>query len=182
MAKKILVLTSSGRGNSNSTAMAQAFSSAAREAGHLVSSADLFKLSITPCTGCGKCYTAGRPCVFDDDFTALAQQILDADVVVFAAPVYWYTFPAQATLAIDKFVSFLWGGAPIQGRECVLLTCATEDDPDYVFKGIITAYECTAVHLGWTSAGMVLQAGVRNPGDIAGTDALERCAKLAKQL
>ncbi len=182
MFKKVLVLTSSGRKNSNSTAMANAFADAAREAGHEVLIVDLFKLSIDPCTGCGGCHTAGNPCVHDDDFAALAQQVLYAQVVVFAAPVYWYTFPAKAKLAIDKFVAFLWGGAPIQGRECALLACATEDDADYVFAGIVTAYEATAVHLGWTSVGTVLQEGVPNPGDVFATNALDRCAQLARQL
>ena len=182
MSKKVLVLTSSGRKNSNSTAMANAFAEAARMAGHEVSVTDLFRLSINPCTGCGGCRTAGNPCVFDDDFTVLAKQILDAQVIVFAAPVYWYTFPAKAKLAIDKFVSFLWGGADIQDRECVLLSCATEEDADYVFTGIVTAYEATALHLGWTSVGMVLQPGVPNPGDVAATNALDRCAQLAQAL
>ena len=182
MSKKVLVLTSSGRRNSNSTAMARAFADAAVEAGHQVKTIDLFGLSIDPCTGCGGCRTSGRLCVVDDDFAALAQEVLDAQVVVFAAPVYWYTFPAKAKLAIDKFVSFLWGGAAIQGRESALLACATEDDADYVFAGIVTAFECTVAHLGWTSLGVVLQPGVPEPGDITRTDALARCAELARSI
>ena len=182
MAKNVLVLTSSGRKNSNSTAMAEAFADAARKAGHRVTVVNLFALSIDPCTGCAGCRTSGRLCVADDDFVQLAQKVLDAQVVVLAAPVYWYTFPAKAKLAIDKFVSFLWGGAEIEGRQAALLACATEDDADYVFAGIVTAFESTVAHLGWTSVGTVLQAGVPDAGDVTRTDALQRCAQLAESL
>lgn len=182
MGLRVLVLISSGRANSNSSAMAHAFAEAARQAGHQTSIVDVFAMKIGPCNGCGSCFTAGRPCIFDDDFTQLGAQVREADVVVFAAPVYWYTFPMKMKAAIDKLVSFLWGGVDVAGKRCVLLACATEDDADYVFEGIRVAYECTAAHLGWESAGKVLQAGVRNPGDIAHTDALERCAQLAAAL
>ena len=180
--KRILVLTSSGRTNSNSTAMAEAFAHAARDAGNSVVVEDAFALDVGPCTGCGKCFTQERPCVFDDDFTSVAQQILDSDVIVFAAPVYWYTFPMKLKAVIDKLVSFLWGGVAVEGKECVLLACATEDDADYVFEGIKVAFDCTAAHLGWRPVGMVLQEGVRDPGDVARTPALERCADLARSI
>ena len=182
MSSNILVLTCSGRANSNSVAMAGSFAQAARQAGHSVKTVDLFALDIGPCSGCGKCYSAGRPCVTDDDFTALAADIHAAGTIVLAAPVYWYTFPMKMKAAIDKMVSFLWGGHSVAGKRCALLACATEDDADYVFAGIKTAYLATAAHLGWESFGMVLQEGVRNPGDIASTDALALCANLAAQL
>ena len=182
MKQHVLVITSSGRENSNSTAMADAFVQAARDAGHNVVTLDAFALDIGACSGCEGCRRAQSTCIVEDDFGGVAREILQADTIVLAAPVYWYTFPMKMKAVIDKCVSFLWGGVDVSGKHCALMACATEYDADYVFEGIKVAFECTAVHLGWEPVGMVLQEGVRDPGDIRQTNALERCRALAEQL
>ena len=182
MKQHVLVITSSGRENSNSTAMADAFAQAARQTGHDVSMLDAFSLDIGPCSGCEGCRRTQSTCIVEDDFRRVAREIEQADVVVLAAPVYWYTFPMKMKAVIDKCVSFLWGGVNVAGKRCALLACATEDDADYVFEGIKVAFGCTAAHLGWEPVGMVLQEGVRDPGDIRQTSALERCRDLAMKL
>ena len=41
--------------------------------------------------------------LFHADFNSMVPVIEEADVVVFATPLYWYTFPAQLKAVIDKF-------------------------------------------------------------------------------
>ena len=58
-------------------------------------------LAIAPCKGCGACERLGR-CVQEDDFQALSQKILDADVLILATPVYSMSVCAQAKALIDR--------------------------------------------------------------------------------
>lgn len=182
MSKKILILEASGRPNSNSGAMADTFAVEAEKKGYEVDRINTINLSIKPCKGCGKCYTQNHPCVFDDDFTVVAQKLIEADVVVFATPVYWYNFPAQLTLVIDKFITFTWGRISMAGKECALLTCAEEHNPTYVFEAISATYDKVTKFMRWKSIGKVMQHGVWNAGDIKKTNALTMVAELVEVL
>ena len=89
MSKKVVVITGSPRNGGNSFAMASAFINRAKELGHQVVRFDAAMKSVGGCHACETCFQTGKPCTFDDDFNTLAPDILDADVIVFATPVYW---------------------------------------------------------------------------------------------
>ena len=94
MGKKIVVLTGSPRAGGNTDRMADAFISGAMAAGHEVTKFSTAQLNVKGCVACGGCYSReDRPCCHDDDFNRIAPVIEQADVVVFAAPLYWSTFP-----------------------------------------------------------------------------------------
>lgn len=182
MEKKVLILTASARKNSNSTEMANVFASTAESKGHTVKIVNTINLDIKPCRGCGMCYKKETPCVFDDDFTQLAPDIIAADVIVFATPVYWYNFPTQMKAVVDKFITFSWGKIAVDGKRCALLTCAEEHNASYVFEGISVTYDKVARFMGWESMGKVMQQGVWNEGDIKMTDALKAVENIADGL
>lgn len=62
---------------------------------------------------CETCFKTGKACSFDDDFNIIAPAILDADVIVFTMPVYWYSIPAQIKGVIDRMYSLVVGGKDI---------------------------------------------------------------------
>ena len=101
MCKKIVVITGSPRENGNSIAMTDAFIRAAKEKGHRVTRFDAAKMNVGGCQACETCYKTGRACSFDDDFNLIAPAVLDADVIVFSMPVYWYSIPAQIKAEIS---------------------------------------------------------------------------------
>ena len=55
------------------------------------------------CQACEGCKRTGGKCVFKDDTNAMISEILSADNLVFATPVYFFGMTAQLKLAIDKF-------------------------------------------------------------------------------
>lgn len=110
MCKKIVVITGSPRENGNSIAMTDAFIRAAKEKGHRVMRFDAAKMNVGGCQACETCYKTGKACSFDDDFNLIAPAVLDADVIVFSMPVYWYSIPAQIKAVIDKLYSFCVAG------------------------------------------------------------------------
>ena len=177
---KIVVLTGSARKNGNSSAMAQAFLEAATAKDHTVIRHDAALLNVGACHGCETCYSTGKPCTFDDDFNAIAQDLLTADGIVFAMPVYWYSMPGQIKNVIDKMFSFVIGGKDFKHKKVALIACCEEHD-SAVLDGIRIPYERTAALNEWTDVGQVLVPGVLEAGAIHNTDGEQRAAALAEQ-
>lgn len=179
MSKKIVVITGSPRKNGNSFAMTDAFIKAAEAKGHTVSRFDAADMKLGGCHACETCFKSGKACSFDDDFNKIAPSILDADVVVFATPVYWYSIPSQIKAVIDKLYSFCVAGKDIAGKECALIACCEEDDMS-VLDGVRLPIERSAALLKWHMAGEVLIPGVLNVGDIEKTEGCRQAAELAE--
>lgn len=181
MSKKIVVITGSPRKNGNSFAMTDAFIKAAEGKGHTVTRFDAAMKNVEGCHACEACFKTGKACSIGDDFNAVAPAILEADVVVFTMPVYWYSIPAQIKGVIDKLFSFCVAGKDVAGKECALIACCEEDDMS-VLDGVRIPVERSAALLKWKMAGEVLVPGVLNVGDIEKTDGCSRAAALAEKV
>ena len=177
---KITVITGSPRKNGNTMAMVGAFIKAAEAKGHEVVRFDAAMMHIGGCHACMTCYKTGKACSFDDDFNLIAPHILDADAVVYAMPVYWYSIPAQIKGVIDRVFSMVVGGKPIAGKKMGLICCCEEHDTK-VMDGVKIPMERTGALLQWEIAGEVLVPGVLNEGDIAQTDGCAQAAALAEK-
>ena len=91
------------RGSSN--LLATEFIHGAKAAGHLVQTVDAAHAEIHPCTGCIHCEYEG-PCVQKDEMNRIREMILDADMLVFVTPVYYYGMSAQLKTLVDRFCAF----------------------------------------------------------------------------
>lgn len=180
MGKKIVVITGSPRKNGNSFALTEAFINAAKKE-HAVIRYDAAFLNVGGCHACETCFSKGAACNFGNDFNKMAPDILNADVVVFSMPVYWYSIPAQIKGVIDKLYSFVVGGKDIAGKECALIACCEEDNMS-AFDGIRIPYKRTAEALGWKSIGEVYAPGVLNENAVKKTDGIKKAAALADLL
>ena len=176
---KITVITGSPRRNGNTFAMVEAFIRAAEAKGHEVVRFDAAMMHIGGCHACMTCFKTGKACSFDDDFNIIAPHILDADAIVYAMPLYWYSIPAQIKGVIDRVFSFYVAEKPIQGKKMGLICCCEEDDVT-MLDGIRIPMERTAALLKWDIVGEVLVPGVYEAGDIAKTDGCSRAAALAE--
>ena len=180
MGKKIVVITGSPRKNGNSFAMTDAFIQAAQAKGHTVIVHNAALMNVGGCHGCETCYSTGRPCTFDDGFNSIANDLLTADGIVFAMPVYWYSMPGQIKNVIDKMFSFVIGGKPFKGKKVALIACCEEEDPA-TLEGIRIPYERTAALNDWTDVGQVLVPGVLEAGAVKKTAGEARAAALAER-
>ena len=181
MNKKVVVITGSPRKNGNSAAMAEAFIKAAEEKGHTVTRFDAAMMNVGGCHACETCFKSGKACSFDDDFYTIAPHILEADDIVFAMPVYWYSIPGQIKNVIDKIYSFCVAGKDVAGKGCGLIVCCEEEDMT-VLDGVRMPLERSAALLKWHMIGEVLIPGVLNTGDIEKTDGCRQAAELAENL
>ena len=77
---------------------------------------DAAMMNVGGCRACETCFKSGKACSFDDDFNTIAPHILEADDIVFAMPVYWYSIPGQIKNVIDKIYSFCVAGKDVAGK------------------------------------------------------------------
>lgn len=101
--KKVLILSASPRKGGNSDTLCDAFLKGAAESGHMVKKVFLRDHQIHYCTGCGVCNTTHQ-CVQADDMAEILNHMVDADVLVLATPVYFYTMDGQLKTLIDRTV------------------------------------------------------------------------------
>ena len=101
MGKKVLIVSTSLRGKSNSETLAHEFERGAKDAGHDVEFLSLKGKKINFCVGCLTCGTRGR-CFMDDDAIAIEEKFMAADVVVWATPIYYYAPSGSMKTLIDR--------------------------------------------------------------------------------
>ena len=182
MAKKIVLLTGSPRRKGNTAQMADALAAALEEKGCRVVRFDTAFLPLGGCRDCRACYRGEGACAFGGDgFNDIARELETADSLVLAAPVYWYTFPAQIKHVIDRFVSLYNAKKFPAGIPAALITCCAEPAMD-TFDGIVFAYRKTVSLLGCRNVGEVLIPGVYGAGEISQTDGLAQARALADKL
>ena len=179
MDKKVLILSSSPRKGGNSETLAAAFSRGAQEAGNQVETVYLREKQYGFCKGCLACQKLGH-CVIKDDAVEIAAKMHDADVLVFATPVYYYSVSGQLKTMLDRANPLY--GTDYAFTKAYLLATAAEDGPETV-AGSERAVQ------GWVDcfdrcglAETIFAGGVSSIGDIAGHPALEKAYQSGKEV
>ena len=139
MAKKILIISSSLRTDGNSAILAGEFARGAREAGHDVDTIGLADKAIGFCRGCLACQRTRR-CVIHDDADAIAQRMKDADVLVFATPIYFYAVCGQLKTLLDRTNPLF--PSDYAFRDVYLLATAADGDERAVSAPSACAISC----------------------------------------
>ncbi|MBQ7339872.1 MAG: flavodoxin family protein [Clostridia bacterium] len=104
MSKKVLILSGSPRKEGNSDILCNEFMRGAIEAGNVVEKIRVAEKKIGYCRACYACKENGV-CVIKDDMAEVLQKMIDADVLVLASPVYFYSIDAQLKALIDRTVA-----------------------------------------------------------------------------
>ena len=99
--KKVIVISTSLRGGSNSDMLADRFIDGAKSAGNDVEKISLVGKNIQFCKGCFGCQKLGR-CVIKDDVNDIMAKVLKADVICWATPIYYYEMSGQMKTLIDR--------------------------------------------------------------------------------
>ena len=177
MNKKVLVISTSLRNNSNSEALADSFARGAEEAGNQVERISLRDKKISFCKGCLACLKAGK-CIIRDDALEIAEKMHDAEVIAFATPIYYYEMSGQMKTMLDRANSLY--GSDYRFGDIYLLSAAAEDKED-VDQRAVSGLE------GWIAcferarlSGTVFAGGVDGTGEIKGHLALESAYEMGK--
>jgi len=179
MAKNILVLNGSPRKGGNTEILADAFIEGAREAGHTVVKFNAAKMKINGCVDCKHCFTHKGECAQKDEMQEIYKALYKADMLVFASPIYWWGFSAQLKAVIDRMFVNESKPLPIKSS-ALLLVCA--DTEAGVAEPVISQYRKINGYLGWKDAGIIVQKGVSDKGDIIGKKSLIEARELGRNI
>lgn len=181
MGKKIIILNGSPRKTGNTAALTAAFRKGAEEAGNTVTEFFLGSMKINGCKGCfcgGK--NPASPCVQKDDMDQIYPVYKEADIVVFASPLYYWTISGQLKSAFDRLFAVAECNPDYQNpiKETALIMAAEGNG----FEETLYWYDRLGKHLGWKSIGKVLCGGVMAAGDITGKAELQEAYQLGKSI
>ncbi|MCR4395642.1 MAG: flavodoxin family protein [Candidatus Saccharicenans sp.] len=185
MKKKLLVFTGSPRRDSNSAILAVEAARAARKAGASVEVINLSRLRVNPCRACDRCRDRGPgQCVQKDDMKKIYPRLQQAEAIILAHPVYWFTINAQTKLFIDRWYAF---GADEyrcfkDKKVGLILTYADQDVFSSGGVNALRAYQDIFSYLGAEISGMVYATSA-GPGQVKkNKTALKEAYNLGREL
>lgn len=177
MSKKVLIISSSPRKGGNSDTLCGQFGKGAKEAGCQVEKIRLAELKIEYCSACYGCKKLGH-CVKQDDMEQVIVKMRDADVIVLATPVYFYTMCAQMKTMIDRTL----GGAQragLENKEFYFIVTAVDGkaEMERTVDGLRGYIECLP---GAKEMGVIYGDRAWQLGDIQGSPAMQEAYRMGK--
>lgn len=171
MSKKILILSGSPRKGGNSDILCDEFAKGALQAGNEVEKIRVAEKNVGYCKGCYYCRSHNGQCVIKDDMAVVLQKMIDADVIVLASPVYFYSIDAQLKAVIDRTVA-RW--LEVKNKEFYYIaTCADEENESAettfaCFRGYADCVE------GAKEMGVIYGTGAYEKGEIKNSSAMKK--------
>ncbi len=170
--ERVLAINSSpNMGNGNTARILNPFIEGIKDAGAEV---ELFyprKMKIGPCLGCLKCWTeTPGECIISDDMNGMLQKIKDADILVFATPLYWDGVSGLMKMFMDRmtplgepFIEIIDGRSrhPVRegfahGKLVLVSTCGFFEEIN--FEPMLIHMKAVADNLRREFAGALLRA------------------------
>ena len=175
----IVLLQGSPNVGGSTALLAENFKKCASEAGHKVKRLNISRMNIRPCTGCVACGYEG-PCVQKDDNSVIRKEILVADMLVFATPLYYYGMTAQLKAVVDRFCAYN-SSLHAKHMKSALLTVAWNAD-DWTFDALTAHYKTLVRYCNFNDRGMVLGYGCGTPGMTKRSKYMDEAYRLGKDL
>lgn len=178
MCKKVLILSGSPRKNGNSDILCDEFAKGAKEAGHEVEKIRVAEKKIGYCRGCYACKETGK-CIIEDDMAEVLQKMIDADVIVLASPVYFYSIDAQLKALIDRTVA-RW--LEVKNKEFYYIVTAADGEREAAettiacFRGYADCVE------GAKEMGVIYGMGAYEKGEIKEMPAMQEAYDMGKEI
>lgn len=179
MTKKVLILSSSPRRNGNSDTLSNEFMRGATEAGNQVEKIFLKDKRINYCTGCSVCSMYQKPCPQNDDAAEIVEKMIQADVIVMATPVYFYSMSAQMKTMIDRCCARY---LEIKDKDFYFIVSAAEEDRALMertidgFRGFLDCLENVR------ECGTVYGTGAWKMGEIKDKAAMQEAYEMGRKI
>jgi len=175
MSKQVLILSASPRKGGNSDTLCEQFRKGSEAAGHSVHKIDLREKALHFCRACYACKKLGR-CVQQDDVNAILDEMVQADVIVLATPVYFYSMNGQLKTLIDRCLA---GGNRLKDKEFYFIATAADGKPamERTMDGLRGFVECLP---GAKINGLIYGAGAWQLGEILTNPAMQEAYQAGK--
>ena len=156
---KIAVFNGSPR-KENTSAMVRAFREGAEAAGHEVEEYQVGRMKIAGCLACEYCHTKGEGvCVQKDDFEKILPAYKEADMIVFASPIYYFVMSAQIEAAIQRLYCIV---KPLKAKKGALLLSSHSPG---VYDAAIAQFKGFSSYVNMENVGVITAYGDENQSD-----------------
>lgn len=179
MAKKIVVLSGSPRKGGNSDLLCDQFVLGATEAGCQVEKIRICEKTINYCTACDACQGNGGRCVQKDDMAEILDKMINADVIVMATPVYFYTMNAQLKTVIDRTYARY---TAVSNKEMYFIMTAAVGDKKLLERTLESLRGFSACLTGAKEKGVIYGTGAWNKGDIKKSPTMSQAYEMGKNV
>ena len=170
---KILILQASPRAKGSTAWMAEEYKNAAEAAGHEVSLVNVAHKKIAGCLACEYCHGKGNgACIQQDDMQALYPLMAEAEVLVLAAPIYYFTLCAQIQAPIQRMYCV---NAPAQVKKMALLTSSYSPG---VYDGALAEYRDICNYWKVEDTGVVTAKNDEQKTDVTKQKIIDLVSKL----
>lgn len=102
---RIITVLGSPKKTGNTATALKMFEKTMADNGHTINRINIADHKINGCLGCNLCFSSKEHanCIQKDDVDSLFNQIIDeADLVIYATPLYAHSFPSQMKAFIDR--------------------------------------------------------------------------------
>ena len=178
MGKKVLILSGSPRKSGNSDILCDEFMRGAAESGHSVEKIRVAEKNIAFCKGCGVCQKTGS-CVTKDDADEILQKMIDADVIVLASPIYFFTISAPLKTLIERTFA---RGKEICDKDFYYLLSAADGSPSDADIAVSCFRGYAACVKGAREKGILLAMGVYEKGAVKDTAYPEKAREMGRNI
>jgi multimeric flavodoxin WrbA len=183
---KVLGLFGSPRRGGNTDLLLEEMLKGAEEAGAHIERIRISGLEFSPCIECHGCDDTGE-CVLDDDMGKVYSQLLKADCIILASPIFFYGVTAWAKSLIDR-VQSLWvrkyrlKSLPGRGRRGFFISVGATKGAR-LFDGATLTVKYFFDAIGADFAGQLFFKGIEDKGDIRNhPNALQEAFEAGKAL
>ena len=163
---QILILQGSPNPKGNTARLADEIARGAMASGAKVKEFFIQEHNIASCTACQSCQEPkARGCIIDDDMDDIYKAALEADAIVFASPIYWFTVSAQIKQVIDRFYAFVTSdGHRFAGKRIGLaFTFGGDDAVDSGCINAIRTFQDSFAYITAPICGMVYGSSGNGP-------------------
>ncbi len=186
---KIVSLLGSPRSKGNSATIANRFTETAKKLGAETRVFELNRLTYRGCQGCYACKNSLDRCAVKDDLTEVLAAVQEADVVLYASPVYYGDVTAQLKGFIDRGYSYLKpdylsNPEPSRLGNKKLVFVLTQGNPDEtLFADIFPRYEGFMKWMGFTDTSLIRVCGIGPSSvDAVPEEVLQQAEEAARSL
>lgn len=102
VAKRVVVISSSPRKGGNSDTLCDEFVKGAIDGGNTAVKYFLDDIEFESCKACYACKTPERECFQDDKISLILDDMMEADVIVYATPIYYYSICGTLKKFFDR--------------------------------------------------------------------------------
>ena len=176
---KILALIGSPRKGGNTDLLVDQILKGPKTKGHATEKLYLYKYKITPCIDCRNCKKGDHVCTIKDGMQQIYPKMMEADLIIFGTPIYYYGPTGQMKLLFDRMRPYGATGT-LKGKKGVIVAPSAEGAK--CCGPLIKMFRMSFDYLGVEFAGKILGTAYEKGEILQDKQEMKKAYKLGMSL